>query len=251
MKYNKIVKGTFISRPNRFLAKVLIDTKVHVVHVKNTGRCRELLIEGATVYLEDFKDNLRNRKTRFSLVAVEKIIVRNGKEKVLLVNMDSQITNKVAGEAFENGAIILPNFDKGYYNIRTEKTFGDSRFDFYIEGARKDRNSKEEEQIRAYVEIKSCTLEENGCAKFPDAPTQRGVKHIRELCGAVKKGYLAYVIFIIQMKEVSNFKPNDVLHPEFGIALREAQKYGVNILAYDCINTEDSIRVDKPVKVIL
>lgn len=253
MKYNTIKKGIFLSRPNRFLANVLIEGMPHLVHVKNTGRCKELLLEGVPVYLEDFQDDLRGRKTRFSLVAVEKTIIRKGKQKVILVNMDSQATNKAVGEALKAGMIKLPGLEGGLALIQPEKTFEDSRFDFYVEGtcSADERVGKPQKLGRAYIEVKGCTLEEDGFVKFPDAPTERGVKHVVGLCKAVEQGFLAYAIFVIQMKDVRQFGPNDITHPAFGQALREASKCGVHILAYDCLVTENSMVIGDPVEVRL
>lgn len=231
MKYTKIIKGSFLSRPNRFIAKVLIDGKEETVHVKNTGRCRELLTPGVTVYLYVSDNPLR--KTKYDLIAVEKI--REGKAP-LLVNMDSQVPNTVADEwlhkcgMFSHDAVI-----------RREVTYGKSRFDFYIEDG----------EHKAFLEVKGVTLENDGVASFPDAPTERGVKHINELITAVSDGYEGYILFVIQMKEISYMMPNDVTHKAFGDALREAEKAGVKILAVDCIVTPDSIVCDKPVKVKL
>lgn len=231
MKYTKIIKGSFLSRPNRFIAKVLIDGKEETVHVKNTGRCRELLTPGVTVYLYVSDNPLR--KTKYDLIAVEKI--REGKAP-LLVNMDSQVPNTVADEWLHKCGLFSSDAV-----IRREVTYGKSRFDFYIEdGTRK-----------AFLEVKGVTLENGGVTSFPDAPTERGVKHINELVSAVGDGYEGYVLFVIQMKEISYMMPNDVTHKAFGDALREAEKAGVKILAVDCIVTPDSIVCDKPVKVKL
>lgn len=175
MKYNKIVKGKFIERPNRFIAYCDIDGKVEKVHVKNTGRCKELLIEGCTVYLEE-SDN-PNRKTKYSLVAVEK-----GKR---LINMDSQIPNKVVYEALENGLIQLPGLNEEITYIKPEQKYHDSRFDIYLETKNK----------KVFIEIKGVTLEENGVVMFPDAKTERGVKHINELIKAKNDGYECYIFF--------------------------------------------------------
>lgn len=231
MRYEKIIHGSFISRPNRFIAKVLVNGKEETVHVKNTGRCRELLQPGCTVYLS-VSDNPA-RKTAFDLVAVEKR--REGKLP-LLVNMDAQAPNAVAEEWLGAGNL----FPKGA-EIRREVTFGNSRFDFYLQyGERK-----------AYLEVKGVTLEENGCACFPDAPTERGVKHLRELTALVSEGYEAYVLFVIQMGEMRQFSPNDVTHKAFGDALRAAAAAGVQILAMDCSVTPDSLILNAPVPVVL
>lgn len=241
MKYKKIKEGIFLARPNRFIAKVVVDGKEETVHVKNTGRCRELLQLGAKIYLEDYEDDLRSRKTRFSLVAVEKPCgdVEGG---LRLVNMDSQAPNKVVGEGLASGSIALPGFEAGLRLIKSESTFGDSRFDFYVEG---------KEGKKAYIEVKGVTLEEDGVVRFPDAPTERGVKHIKELCKAIEEGFLAYVIFVVQMKDVSFFEPNDATHAAFGEALREAASMGTQVLAYDCEVAPDAMEVKGPVRVQL
>ena len=224
MKYENTVKGKFIDRPNRFIANVEINGKTEVCHVKNTGRCKELLIKGATVYLQQ-SDN-PERKTKFDLIAVEK--------GNLLINMDSSAPNKAAREYLEK---IFG--DKAV--IRPEKTYGASRIDFYIET----------ETEKRFVEVKGVTLEQNGSAFFPDAPTERGIKHINELCSAVKEGYKACILFIIQMKGIKDFAPNDVTHPAFGEALRNAAKNGVEVKAVDCLVTPDSMTADCEVKVKL
>ena len=230
MKYREIVEGRFVVRPNRFIAKVLIDGAEETVHVKNTGRCRELLVPDAKVYLE-VSDNL-SRKTKYDLVAVEKVTDRG----VLLINMDSQVPNAAAGEWLK----ICGMFSEDAVIMR-EKTFGKSRFDFYIE----DGNRK------AFVEVKGVTLEHSGVTMFPDAPTERGVKHINELATCVESGYEAYILFVIQMKGVTCFRPHDEMHPEFGAALRNAAENGVKILARDCVVTPDSMVVDGEIRVIL
>ena len=226
MKYKVIKKGTFLRRPNRFIAEVDIDGNIETVHVKNTGRCKELLLQGSTVFLSE-QDNL-NRKTKYDLIAVKK--------GNLLVNIDSQIPNDVVAEWLPNCEL----FSKSAIYKR-EVTFGKSRFDFYIE----DDNRK------IFLEVKGVTLEENHIALFPDAPTIRGVKHINELCNCVDLGYEAYIIFVIQMKGVEYFKPNSKTHPEFEIALKNAFNKGVNILAFDCDVNPDSIFINNEIKVIL
>ena len=231
MKYNKIVKGRFISRPNRFIATVDVQGNIETVHVKNTGRCKELLVPGCTVYLS-VSDN-PSRKTKYDLVATEKEI-ENG--EYLLINMDSQVPNDVAEEWLCQGELFSKNA-----KIRREVTYGDSRFDFYIEDG--DR--------KAFLEVKGCTLEKNGVAMFPDAPTERGVKHIKELEKCLKNGYEAYILFVIQMKGVYAFVPNDKTHKAFGDALREASEMGVKIIAMDCEITPDSIEIKDTVKVDL
>ena len=226
MKYNKIVEGVFISRPNRFIAYVDVNGKTETVHVKNTGRCRELLTDKARVYLS-VSDNPQ-RKTGYDLIAVKK--------GNLLINMDSQIPNDVCEEMLKKHTIFSENAI-----IKREYIYKSSRFDFYIEDGER----------RIFLEVKGCTLENNGIASFPDAPTERGVKHINELISAIKDGYEAYIVFIIQMKGVTQFRPNDITHKAFGDALRLAHKKGVKILAYDCKVTPDFIKADREVKVIL
>lgn len=233
MKYENIVKGQFLSRPNRFIATVSIDELVNKVHVKNTGRCKELLVEGADVYLEDFNGRMGTRKLRYSLIAV-----RKGNK---LINMDSQAPNKVVKEALMSGTIVLPDMAE-LKLVKSEKTYYDSRFDFYVE----DILGK-----RAFIEVKGVTLEDNGVAKFPDAPTTRGVKHVLGLAEARRNGYLAYVLFVIQMKGVGSFMPNDATHLEFGDTLRFAQTKGVKVLAYDCKVENDCLEIDKEVIVCL
>ena len=230
MKYECVVRGTFLSRPNRFIAKVSINGKEETVHVKNTGRCREILIPGCTVYLEKAKNP--GRKTPYDLIAVEKI-TENG---TILINMDSQIPNAVAAEFLPLSGL----FPEGTV-FRREVTYGCSRFDIYAEN----------ESAKAFIEVKGVTLENDGLALFPDAPTERGVKHINELIEAKSKGYDACIMFIIQMENVHTFSPNRTMHPEFADALKKAFKAGVNILAYTCHITPDSIKVKNPVKIRL
>jgi len=213
LRYSNICEGKFIRRLNRFLAEVMVDGKETICHVKNTGRLKELLTGEALVYLEKNDDPMR--KTGYSLIAVKK--------DKRIVNIDSQAPNKVLYEALTKGKISLKGFENITY-IKQESTYGASRFDFYIENA--DR--------KAFIEVKGVTLEESGTAKFPDAPTLRGVKHIYELAGAKKHGFDAYIIFIVQMNNIKYFTPNDATHKEFGDALRFAGKNGVGILAYEC-----------------
>ena len=231
MNYKKIVQATFIERPNRFIAYCKINETIEKVHVKNTGRCRELLTPNCTVYLEE-SDN-PNRKTKYSLIAVQK-----GNR---LINMDSQVPNKVVQEALINKTIVLPGLDEEISFIKPEKTYGNSRFDIYLETENK----------KAFIEIKGVTLEENDIVLFPDAKTERGVKHIKELIEAKKDGYHSYIIFVVQMKNVKYFTPNIKMHKELGDALIEAQNAGVNILAYDCEVTPNSIEIKDEVNVKL
>ena len=230
MQYKKIVEGKFISRPNRFVAYVDIDGKETAVHVKNTGRCKELLAVGATAYLEDSMND--NRKLRHSLVAVKK--------GDLLVNMDSQAPNAVAKEWLTSGAVLegLDTLDV----VKGEQTFGKSRFDFYI----KDIRGRE-----GYLEVKGVTLENNRVVAFPDAPTERGVKHITELIEAKKQGYWAGILFVVQMEGVDLFTPNDITHKAFGDVLRLASSKGVEIIVKKCIVTPDTLSIDGDVPVNL
>ncbi len=236
MKYEKIVKAKFQDRPNRFIAKVEFEGKIVDAHVKNTGRCKELLVHGATVYLEDFRDNLGKRKCEFSLVGVEKKL-RDG--EILMINMDSQAPNKVVYEALKDGKIKLPDMDKIEF-IKPEATIGDSRLDFYV----KDISGRE-----GYIEVKGVTLESDGVASFPDAPTERGIKHIKELMVLTEKGFNTYVIFVIQMSGMRCFEPNYERHPEFGEILKTAKEKGVNVLAYECEVTEDTLVISKDIEV--
>lgn len=226
MKYRHIVQGRFLERPNRFIAYIDIDGCKETVHVKNTGRCKELLIPGAEVYLEK-SDNL-SRKTQYDLVAVKK--------GSFLVNMDSQAPNKVVEEWLKKGE-LFPDLK----SIRPETTYGSSRFDFYVETA----------QERIFIEVKGVTLEEDGVVSFPDAPSERAVKHVEELVKARKDGYKVYVLFVIQMEDVAYFTPNREHHPKFALALEEAAKEGVEILAYNCMVTPDSLEIHRPVPVFL
>lgn len=224
MEYNNIVKGRFIDRPNRFIANCEINGKTEVCHVKNTGRCKELLVQGTTVYLQ--KSDNPNRKTQYDLIAVQK-----GER---LINMDSQIVNSVALE-------YVPRlFDKIKF-IKPEYSYGNSRFDIYIET----------ETDKIFVEVKGVTLESGGVTAFPDAPTVRGVKHLKELQKAVKEGYKAIALFIIQMNDVKYFEPNRNTHPEFADELKKAAENGVNLLAFDCKVTPHSIEIDKRVPIKL
>lgn len=231
MKYQNIHKAVFLSRPNRFIAHCLLDGETVVAHVKNTGRCRELLIEGATVYLDE--PTGRERRTKYDLVAVEKLLPDGTN---LLINMDSQAPNEVAAEFIKSGKIFSYNA-----RVRREVTKGNSRFDFCIE----------EDGKTTYLEVKGVTLENNGIAAFPDAPTERGVKHIEELISLKEDGYGAAILFVIQMKGISAFTPNDITHKAFGDALRRANTAGVKIYAYDCIVTPDSLAIDRHVEVKL
>lgn len=216
MKYNNIREGYFLSRPNRFIANIDINGKVEVCHVKNTGRCRELLVPGAKVFLEEFDTPIR--KTKYDLISVYK--------GDMLVNIDSQVPNKVFYEW-----VLKGNLFKDISYIKSETVYGKSRFDFYIETL----------EDKIFLEVKGVTLEQDGIALFPDAPTERGLKHINELIRCMADGYKAYVCFIIQMKGINYFTPSLEHHREFALRLKEAQELGVNIFALDSVVTSDSI----------
>ena len=222
MKYTNIVKGEFVDRTNRFIANVIVDNNIEVVHVKNTGRCKELLVKGCTVFLQ--KSDNPNRKTKYDLIAVQK-----GDR---LINMDSQIVNFVALE-------YIPELFENIKLVKPEYKYGNSRFDIYVE--------TEDEKI--FVEVKGVTLENDGVVRFPDAPTERGVKHLKELQKAVTEGYKAYILFVIQMSDVKYFEPNVITHPEFAEELKRAKDNGVIPLAFDCAVTPDSITIRKSVLV--
>ncbi|WP_418747672.1 DNA/RNA nuclease SfsA [Frisingicoccus sp.] len=226
MKYEAMTEGRFVRRRNRFIAEVMINGMTEAVHVRNTGRLRELFITDARVLLEPASNP--ERKTRYSLVCVEK----NGQ----WVNVDSTAPNQIVEEMVRAGRLFS---DITY--VKREKTFGKSRFDLYVEhGGQKH-----------YIEVKGVTLEVDGAARFPDAPTERGIKHIHELMEARRQGYLASIIFIIQMKGIKVFEPNRATHPAFAEALLEAAGAGVEILAFDCMVTENSLEGDLPVPVRL
>lgn len=225
MKYQHIEKGTFLSRPNRFIARVRIDGREEKVHVKNTGRCRELLKEGASVYLE--KSDSGNRATAYDLVAVEK----EGR----IVNMDSQAPNKAVREWLLSGG-LFPDV----VLVRPETTFRESRFDFYIEAK---SSAKDQKNRRIFMEVKGCTLEEDGVGRFPDAPSERAVKHVRELIRAAEAGYESCLLFVVQMDGVNYVVPNTKTQPEFEEALLEARRAGVLIIARDCLVTKDSMEI--------
>ena len=217
MEYQKILPGVFRARPNRFIAHVEVEEKLEVCHVKNTGRCRELLIPGVTVWLAESANPAR--KTKYDLVAVEKLRPSGP----LLINLDSQAPNKVFGEwAAAGGLGFVPTL------LRPETTYGNSRFDYYWEW------SQSGALRRGFWEVKGVTLEENGTARFPDAPTLRGVKHLEELILARQAGYEAGLCFVVQMAGMDHVEPNDATHPEFGAALRRAARAGVEVLALEC-----------------
>ena len=226
MKYLNIEQARFLERPNRFIAYVETAQGREICHVKNTGRCKELLVPGAVLYVQR-NDNL-NRKTKLDLIGVEK--------NEYLINMDSQAPNAAVKEWLLEGNL----FSHGA-KIYSEKKYGDSRFDFYIEDGER----------KAFMEVKGVTLEDHGICRFPDAPTERGVKHIRELMKCMEEGYEAYILFVIQMSPVKYLEPNDVTHKEFGDVLREAAKAGVHVMARDCKITIDSMEVMNEVEVRL
>ena len=226
MLYSNIQQGYFLSRPNRFIAHVEIDGVTEICHVKNTGRCRELLTERAVVYVQQHDDS--KRKTKYSLIAV-----RKGN---LLINMDSQAPNKAVSEwltekqPFGEMKVMKP-----------ECRHGNSRFDFYLET----------EKRKIFIEVKGVTLENDGIAMFPDAPTARGVKHLQELTDCLQQGYEAAAIFVIQFTGAKLFMPNYATHPEFAQALRAAQSAGVQVMALECTVTPESMCIGKSVSLQL
>lgn len=228
MRYDHIVKGRFLERPNRFIAHVEVDGQSAVAHVKNTGRCRELLVPGAVLYLQDWGPEHEERKTRYDVIAVEK--------GDFLVNMDSQAPNKVFAEWAKAGKFV-----QGLTLLRPEAKWGSSRFDFYWEAGER----------RGFTEVKGVTLEHNGLVRFPDAPTERGVKHLEELILAMQEGYEAAVCFVVQMAGMRSFSPNDETHPQFGETLRRAAKAGVRIMAVECAVTPETLHMTKEIPVIL
>lgn len=226
MRYPNIHEARFVERPNRFVARCEMDGEVLTVHVKNTGRCRELLVPGARVWLT--KSDNPARKTAFDLVAVQK-----GER---LVNMDAQAPNAVFGEFARKGGFL-----SDARNVRAEVRYGASRFDFCLESGGKLH----------YIEVKGVTLEEDGVVRFPDAPTERGVKHLKELQAAATAGFGAHAVFVIQMEDVERFEPNDRTHAAFGQALREAAQNGVQVHAFWCRVTADSLSIGGQVPVVL
>ena len=226
MRYGTVIPGRFVDRPNRFVARVETAEGLQTVHVKNTGRCRELLVPGAAVYLE--RGTNPNRRTLYDLIAVEK--------GPRLINMDAQAPNRVFAEWVRGGG-FLP----GVTAVRPEYPCGASRLDFCLETPGGPR----------LVEVKGVTLEQGGLARFPDAPTERGVKHIRELQRAAEAGMDTTLFFVVQMEHIFSVSPNDDTHPAFGAALRQAAERGVQVLAYDCAVTPESITLRRPVPVIL
>lgn len=224
MIYENIVAGNFLSRPNRFIAQVNINGITETVHVKNTGRCKELLTDNAKVLCQHFANT--SRKTAYDLISVYK-----GDR---LINMDSQAPNKVFKEFLDKN-ILFENIEI----IKPECKYQNSRFDFYVKTADKE----------IFIEVKGVTLEENGVVLFPDAPTERGIKHLNELITAKNQGYDAYVVFVVQMENVKYFTPNSKTHKAFAQALSNAKNNGVNVLCYDCKVTETTLDINNPVKV--
>ncbi|WP_405384064.1 DNA/RNA nuclease SfsA [Phascolarctobacterium sp.] len=219
MQYANMQKACFLSRPNRFIAHVEIDGREEIAHVKNTGRCRELLVPGATVYVQHHDD--LKRKTKYSLIAVEK--------GDLLINMDSQAPNKVVQEWL----LEQEPFGK-IVRLKPECKYGDSRFDFYLETTER----------KMFIEVKGVTLEEDGVVLFPDAPTERGVKHVEELCHAMGEGYGAAVVFVVQMEGMRYFTPNRRTHAAFADALAKAAAAGVRIMAVTCAVTPETLHIN-------
>lgn len=226
MKYENTKRAVFLDRPNRFIAHVDLNGQTETVHVKNTGRCKELLIPGTEVILEESVNPAR--KTKYDLICVNK----SGR----WINMDSQVPNKAAAEWIRAGRLFPEEV-----TLKTEKVYGNSRFDIYVESPCR----------KAFIEVKGVTLEENDIAGFPDAPTQRGVKHVEELIRCQEDGYEAYLLFVIQMKGIREFEPNWSTHPQFGEVLQKAQNAGVHLLAYDCLIREDYIEIQDPVPIRL
>lgn len=226
MRYERIEKAVFLERPNRFIAYTELNGRKETVHVKNTGRCAELLVPGVSVYIQ--RSANPDRKTKWDLISVEK-----GER---MINMDSQIPNRLVEEWIRGGHLF-----RDVTLVRPETTYGNSRFDLYVEAEGK----------RIFIEVKGVTLEENGVCRFPDAPSERAVKHLEELILAKQEGYETYVFFVIQMKDVRYFTPNTDTHPAFAEALRRAAAAGVHILAYDCTVSPDSIEIDSPVDIVL
>lgn len=251
MQYTNVMAGRFIARPNRFIAHVEIAGQEEIVHVKNTGRCKELLVPGATVYVQHFPEG--KRKTKYDLIAVEKAVeslpvhgvaeksgvihsTPTNKKRTLLINMDSQAPNKVVQEWL----VAREPFGKITY-LKPECKHGDSRFDFYLET----------ETRKMFIEVKGVTLEENGVVMFPDAPTERGVKHVQELCHCLKEGYEAAIIFVVQMSGMRYFTPNRRTHLAFAEALERAEACGVRMLALSCAVTPDSLAINGEIPIHL
>ncbi|SHJ14908.1 sugar fermentation stimulation protein A [Parasporobacterium paucivorans DSM 15970] len=225
MIYNNVISGKFIDRPNRFIANVEVEGISRVCHVKNTGRCKEILLPGTDVFLQHLPSP--SRKTSYDLISAYK-----GNK---IINIDSQAPNKIFMEFLQQGKLI-PDIT----HIKPECRHLNSRFDFYVESG--DR--------KMFIEVKGVTLEKNGVMKFPDAPTERGVRHVNELCECIREGFEAYVIFVIQMKGAKYFTPNMDTHPKFGLVLEEAKQQGVKVLAFECEAGDDYIFITDEVPVI-
>lgn len=228
MTYNDMVEGIFLERPNRFIAKVLIEGQLETVHVKNTGRCKEILIKGTKIFLQ--KSNNPNRKTKYSLISAYK--------DKLLINIDSQVPNDVVYEAILRHKI--PELQH-LHVVKREQKYKNSRFDMYFEG----------ENRKGFVEVKGVTLEKEGLAMFPDAPTERGTKHVKELIDAMKEGYEGYVFLLIQMAGINKFVPNVMTDPKFSAALKQAKDAGIHILCYNCYVTDDAIEIGHQAEVVV
>ena len=226
MRYTNIMAGKFLARPNRFIAHVEIAGREEIVHVKNTGRCKELLLPGVTVYVQHFPEG--KRKTKYDLIAVEK--------ENILINMDSQAPNKVVQEWL----VKQEPFGKITY-LKPECKHGDSRFDFYLET----------ESKQMFIEVKGVTLEEKGVVMFPDAPTERGVKHVQELCHCLEQGYEAAIVFVVQMSGMRYFTPNRRTHAAFAEALERAEACGVRMLALSCEVTPESLAINGEIPIHL
>lgn len=226
MKYENMKKATFLSRPNRFVANCLLDGEEVVVHVKNTGRCKELLVPGTDVWLQHMPGE--KRSTAYDLISV-----RKGER---IINMDAVAPNAAFAEYVRGG-----HFQQDWTLVKRECTHGDSRFDLYLEAPGR----------KAFVEVKGVTLETEGIVRFPDAPTERGIKHLHGLMRCVEEGYEAYAVFIIQMEKVKFFEANRATHAAFADALAQAARAGVKVLAFDCLVTPDTMAVNQPVKVRL
>ena len=235
MRYTNIMAGKFLARPNRFIAHVEIAGREEIVHVKNTGRCKELLLPGATVYVQYFPAG--KRKTKYDLIAVEKVVHNGaGEQQTLLINMDSQAPNKVVQEWL----MEQEPFGKITY-LKPECKHGDSRFDFYLETEAK----------KMFIEVKGVTLEEKGVVMFPDAPTERGVKHVQELCHCLEQGYEAAIVFVVQMSGMRYFTPNRRTHAAFAEALERAEACGVRMLALSCEVTPESLAINGEIPIHL
>ena len=226
MIYERIQEGVFLSRPNRFIARVLLGGEEQTVHVKNTGRCAELLVPGVRVYVQEALSPAR--KTRYDLIAV----IKKGR----IINMDSAAPNAVFGEWLKKGGM-------GFQaeNIRPERTHGDSRFDFYFE----------HDGVKCFAEVKGVTLEENNVVRFPDAPTVRGVKHLYGLAEAVREGYEAYAVFVVQLSGAEFMEPNRATHPQFAEAMEKARDAGVHLMAVECSVRENTLDITKEIPIKL